>query len=197
MSARAGRTVWLAVLAAWMLRLAFGFGYWVDKPLTHDEREYLALGVNLAEGRGFTYPPQPEGEPAPERFGRAPALSAVPGGDWPRRPDRSTRWWPSRSPSAALGALGVWFIALTAGRIAGPQAAGLAAWAAALYPPLVWIPAYVLSETLYMALAFANVVVASVVIDEHPRSVHAPTARRVPPLRRRCSCAACSGGSRR
>ena len=36
MSARAGRTVWLAVLAAWTLRLAFGFGYWVDKPLTHD-----------------------------------------------------------------------------------------------------------------------------------------------------------------
>jgi hypothetical protein len=171
-TARAGRTVWLAVLAAWMLRLAFGFGYWVDKPLTHDEREYLALGVNLAEGRGFTYPPQPEGEPAPERFGRAPLyplfLAGLAAATGPLDSLVAVK-----IAQAALGAFGVWFIALTAARIAGPQAAGLAAWAAALYPPLVWIPAYVLSETLYMALAFANVVIASVVIDE-PRS-HAPT----------------------
>ena len=30
-------------LAGLALRLAFGLGYWRDKPLTHDEREYLAL----------------------------------------------------------------------------------------------------------------------------------------------------------
>ena len=54
---RTPRAVWLAVAAGLVLRLAFGFGYWVGKPLTHDEREYLALAESLSEGRGFTYGP--------------------------------------------------------------------------------------------------------------------------------------------
>ena len=29
--------------------------YWIDKPLTHDEREYLALARSVAAGRGFVY----------------------------------------------------------------------------------------------------------------------------------------------
>ncbi len=110
----------------------------------------------------------------PERFGRAPLyplfLAGLAAATGPLDSLVAVK-----IAQAALGAIGVWFIALTAGRIAGPQAAGLAAWAAALYPPLVWIPAYVLSETLYMTLAFANVLVASVVIDERS---HAPTLRR-------------------
>ena len=40
----AGRRLILAAAAAGLaVRLAFGLLYWVDKPLTHDEREYLAL----------------------------------------------------------------------------------------------------------------------------------------------------------
>ena len=38
-----------------VLRLAFGLLYWTGKPLTHDEREYLALASSLAAGRGFVY----------------------------------------------------------------------------------------------------------------------------------------------
>ena len=72
MNRRAGRAIGLAVVAGLVARLFFGFGYWVGKPLTHDEREYLALSANLAEGRGFGYPPAAPGEPEPERFGRAP-----------------------------------------------------------------------------------------------------------------------------
>lgn len=32
------RATWLAVALALLLRLAFGLGYWVGKPLTHDEQ---------------------------------------------------------------------------------------------------------------------------------------------------------------
>ena len=47
------RAVHAAVAAGLLLRLAFGLGYWTGKPLTHDEREYLTLAVNVAQGRGF------------------------------------------------------------------------------------------------------------------------------------------------
>jgi hypothetical protein len=151
------RAVWLAVAAGLVLRLAFGFGYWVGKPLTHDEREYLALAHNLAEGRGFTYPAPPPGASEPERFGRAPVyplfLAAIdlmyPGADTVPA---------IKATQAAVGALGIWLIAAIAGRATSARGAVIAAWIAAVHPPLVWTPAYVFSETLYMALALANVV---------------------------------------
>jgi hypothetical protein len=164
------RAVWVAVAAGLVLRLAFGFGYWTGKPLTHDEREYLALAQNLAAGRGFTYPPAPAGEPEPERFGRAPvypvflALVDVASGPLPLLPA-------IKAGQAAVGALGVWLVALVAGRIAGERGATAAAWIAAVYPPLVWTPAYLFSETLYMALALANVVaVDQAMAREAPRA---------------------------
>jgi hypothetical protein len=42
-----------AVAVGLLLRLAFGLAYWTGKPLTHDEREYLTLAANVAQGRGF------------------------------------------------------------------------------------------------------------------------------------------------
>jgi hypothetical protein len=164
-TARAGGGIALAVAAGLCLRLAFGFGYWVGKPLTHDEREYLALAANLAQGRGFTYPPAAPGVPEPERFGRAPFYplvlaaiqTAAPGAD----PVVAIK-----AAQAAIGAFGVWLVAAIAMRAAGPPAARLAAWLAALYPPLVWIPSFVLSETVYMALALANVIAADRLFGE-------------------------------
>ena len=44
----------LAVLLALTVRLAFAFGYWVDKPLTVDQVEYLMLADNLQVGKGLT-----------------------------------------------------------------------------------------------------------------------------------------------
>ena len=52
-----------AIAVGVALRLAFGLVYWTGKPLTHDEREYLALATNVAHGRGFTA--ELPGEPAP------------------------------------------------------------------------------------------------------------------------------------
>ena len=59
----------------------------------------------------------------------------------------------------------MWLIALVAMRVAGPPAGAIAAWIAALYPPLVWTPAYVFSETLYMALALSHVLVVERVLS--------------------------------
>jgi hypothetical protein len=142
------------VLLGLALRLAFALLYWQQQPLTHDEREYLALGRSLARGDGFTYPAD---EPAPgtgQRFGRAPGyplfLAVL-------RIDQPVDHAPRRVQiaQACLGAAGVWLIAAIAGCAAGPRAAVLAAAIAAVYPSLVVMPAYVFSETLFSTLALA------------------------------------------
>ncbi|HET7696441.1 MAG TPA: hypothetical protein VFK57_12080 [Vicinamibacterales bacterium] len=136
------------------LRLGFALFYWVDQPLTHDEREYLALGRSVARGDGFHYPAD---EPRPgtaQQFGRAPGyplfLAALglrePADHAPRR---------LQIAQALAGTLIVWLIASIASRAAGPRAGTAAAAIAAVYPPLVWTPAYVLSETLFSVLALA------------------------------------------
>ena len=38
----------IAAVAGLAMRLAFSLGYWVGKPLTHDEREYLALAESIS-----------------------------------------------------------------------------------------------------------------------------------------------------
>jgi 4-amino-4-deoxy-L-arabinose transferase-like glycosyltransferase len=147
---------WIAAcaLAGLALRIAFALGYWVNQPLTHDEREYLALGRSVARGEGFRYPAD---EPSPgtaQQFGRAPGypvfLAALgvttPADHAPRR---------VQIAQAFVGALGILLIATIAGRVAGPRAAVIAAAIAAVYPPLVWMPSYVLSETLYSTVALA------------------------------------------
>ncbi len=158
------RLVVAAAAAGLVLRLAFGLLYWVHKPLTHDEREYLALAQSLSAGHGFTYEPGHESGTT-QQFGRAPAyplfLAAIGAGD------RSYEAVPARVKIAQsiVGAIGVWLIGLLAWRLAGPKAAAVAAWIAALYPPLVWITAYVLSEALYCTLALSTVLLLDHAID--------------------------------
>ena len=67
---RVRRLIVAAAIAGFLIRLAFALLYWVGKPLTHDEREYLELARSLSEGRGFAYAPSSESGPGP-RFGRA------------------------------------------------------------------------------------------------------------------------------
>jgi 4-amino-4-deoxy-L-arabinose transferase-like glycosyltransferase len=155
------RSVTAALIVAAALRLGFGLAYWTGKPLTHDEREYLALGINVAAGRGFTaeVPGEPQ-DASVQKFGRAPLyplwLSVV------ARLD-GTRSMPAEVPTTVkiaqslVGVAGVWLIASIARRAAGDRAAIAAAWLAAIYPPLVWMPAYALSEVLYSTIALASV----------------------------------------
>jgi len=148
----ARRWVVACVLLGLACRLAFALLYWVNQPLTHDEREYLALARALTRGEGFTYPAD---EPSPgtaQQFGRAPGypffLAALgiadPYEHVPRR---------VQIAQSVVGAIGIWLMASIAGRVAGPRTAVAAAAIAAVYPPLVWIPAFALSETLYSTLA--------------------------------------------
>lgn len=158
MSVLRSRGIVVAVSIGLALRLLFALGYWVDKPLTHDEDEYLLLAQNAAAGRGLTYDEPADGEKAVERFGRAPLyplfLSVL------ARVAPPAHLLPTiRVAQALLGAVAIVLLALIARHTAGPRAGTFAAWIAALYPPLVWMPAYVLSESLYLPLALLNVVV--------------------------------------
>ena len=162
---RAQRLIVAAAVVGFALRLAFGVGYWQHRPLTHDEREYLALSKNLTLGNGFVYDaPETEGGRA-QQFGRAPGypfflmLIGAGGGDFDATPARV------KLAQSIVGGLGVWLIGLIAYRSAGPRAGIAAAGIAAAYPPLVWICSYVFSEALYSTLALIAVVWVNRALD--------------------------------
>jgi hypothetical protein len=156
-AARSRRLILAAAGVALVVRVAFGLFYWTGKPLTHDEREYLALAASLATGQGFTYPAAHEPGTSP-RFGRAPGypvfLALF-------RPPADVDATPAavKVAQSVLGAIAVLLIAAIARAAAGEAAAAAAAWLSALYPALVWIPAYALSEALYLPLGLALVLV--------------------------------------
>ena len=152
--ATARRLVLAAVAAGFALRLAFGVLYWTGKPLTHDEREYLSLAGSVAAGRGFAYDASFEVGTG-QQFGRAPGyplfLAAIGAGATPHQAT------PLRVKIAQslLGAATVLVLGLLAGLAGGPRAGAAASWLAAIYPPLVAVPSYVLSETLYSLVALS------------------------------------------
>jgi 4-amino-4-deoxy-L-arabinose transferase-like glycosyltransferase len=162
----ARRLILAFVALGLLLRLAFGLFYWVEQPLTHDEQEYLALARGLRSGIGFTYPTDIDTGTA-QQFGRAPGyplfLAALDSG----------RPVPSRVPArlkiaqSLVGAAIVWIIGALAMTAAGPRAGLFAAGIAAIYPPLVVMPAYALSETLYCLLALATVVAVQHAVDRY------------------------------
>jgi hypothetical protein len=154
------------VLVGLALRLAFSLGYWVDKPLTLDEQEYLLLARSLASGQGFSYPAVPDEGATVIHFARPPAYPAfmaallvATGHRWPEpaRLPRSSSEIPARSPllrrcSGLLpcGSSRGSPASLRAARRSSPRR-----WPR--YPPLVWTCAYALSETLYSVLGLAVV----------------------------------------
>jgi 4-amino-4-deoxy-L-arabinose transferase-like glycosyltransferase len=159
-----------AVVLGFVLRAAFGLIYWQDRPLTHDEREYLALAANVAAGRGFAQdlPNEPhegdsEGAPGVQRFGRAPMYPLFLAPIVAFNPALRDGRMPNDVPDAVkvmqslVGAIGVWLLGAIAWRVGGERMSVIAAFIAAVYPPLVWICAYALSEALFATLALACV----------------------------------------
>jgi 4-amino-4-deoxy-L-arabinose transferase-like glycosyltransferase len=174
-----------AIAVGIALRLAFGLAYWTGKPLTHDEREYLALAANLAHGRGFTSAlPGESAPPGLQRFGRAPGypifLAPLTLLDADLRAGRMPAGVPAavKIAQALLGGLGVGLLAAIVRRTAGARAGAAAAWLAALFPPLVWMPAYALSEALYSAIALACVWWLGALTDAVRGEGPGPPARR-------------------
>lgn len=144
----ANRSLLLAASALGLVvRLAFGLGYWIDQPLTRDEREYLSLARGLAAGRGFAYDAEVlSGSQDP--FGRAPgypAFLALVGGG---REVTTSVPASVKITQAVVGAAGVILVGLLAARLAGPRAGTIGAFVAAIYPPLVWVSAYAWSEAI-------------------------------------------------
>ncbi len=173
----------IAVLA-FVARAGFGLIYWHDKPLTHDEREYLTLAANIAAGRGFVHN-LPEDEeitsPTVQQFGRAPLyplfLAPLTLTSESLRQGRLPADVPTavKIAQAVVGAIGVWFIGAIAWRAAGDARVGVAAAAiASVYPPLVWICAYALSEALFCTLALAVVWVLGRELDSPGATTLAP-----------------------
>ena len=152
----ARRQIAMAATVGLALRLAFALLYWVDKPLTHDEQEYLALADSLAQGRGFTYSQPASGTTA--QFGRAPGypvfLALIGAGS----ANATSAPASVKIAQSLVGALTIGLIAFTAMQAAGPRAGVVAAWLASIYPPLVWISSYVFSESIYSLLAIATAV---------------------------------------
>jgi 4-amino-4-deoxy-L-arabinose transferase-like glycosyltransferase len=145
-----------AAIVGLLLRLAFGLLYWVDKPLTRDEREYLSLARSLAAGRGFVYDADVASAPQ-DPFGRAPGYPAflvLAGGGRSGAPSVPTS---VKAVQACVGAMGIVLVGLIAQRLAGARAAAIAAALAAVYPPLVWISAYAMSEALFWPLGLSVV----------------------------------------
>jgi len=161
---RARRLMAVAALVGLLLRLAFAFVYWIDKPLTHDEREYLALARSLSAGKGFTYDAPLDSSDTP-RFGRAPGypvfLALVGGGL--REVDATPPQ--VKIAQSVVGAIGVWLIGAIAQRAGGPRAGVAAAIIAAVYPPLVWICGYVFSEALFSTAALSAVLLLNEAVD--------------------------------
>src|SRR3954463_2056137 len=175
--AHARRLILGAAALGLCLRLAFGLFYWVDKPLTHDEREYLALSQSVAAGDGFVYGSGHDTGTA-QQFGRAPlyplflAAIGAGAGDYSSSPPRV------KFAQSLVGAIGVWIIGMIAIRTVGATGGIAAALIAACYPPLVWIPAYVLSETLYSTVALACVLMLDVALDRVQVADQGAAARR-------------------
>jgi hypothetical protein len=173
--ARPHRIIAAAAIAGLVLRLAFALVYWVDRPLTHDEHEYLALARGIASGAGFVYDGAQETGTA-QQFGRAPGyplfLAALDAG----RPVPSSTPARVKIAQSIVGAASVWVIGLIALRSAGPRAGVVAACLAALYPPLIWISAYALSEALYSLAALATVFVLQRAVDRGEGSGRASDA---------------------
>jgi hypothetical protein len=161
--------------AGLVLRLAFGLMYWVNKPLTHDEREYLALARSLATDQGFRYPAVVPPELEPERFGRAPfypfVLSRI-AGQALLDPEPSSVPVSIKIAQSAVGAVGVPVLAALAWLAAGRQAGVVAALITAIHPPLVWISAYALSEVWYFVLAWVSALLLGLALNRR-----CPTSR--------------------
>ncbi|HEX6974555.1 MAG TPA: hypothetical protein VF147_09145 [Vicinamibacterales bacterium] len=170
MSAESARRLILAAaVAGLVLRVAFATLYWTGKPLTHDEQEYLSLARSVTAGHGFVYDETREAGTSPQ-FGRAPGyplfLTLVGAGTLEAPTSAPTR---VKLAQSILGALIVWMIGTIAMRAAGPRAGVAAAAIAAVYPPLVWISAYVFSETLYCALALGTVLLLEGAVEHADR----------------------------
>ena len=135
------------------LRIAFGALYWVGKPLTHDEREYLdarerpdrRTRIRIRSATQRVRSSNSAALQAIPRFSRSSAPAA-------RRTTHSPQRVKIAQAVCRRGNCCAHRADCAARRGAASPEQPLQR-SAAVYPPLVWIPAYVFSESLYSVVA--------------------------------------------
>jgi 4-amino-4-deoxy-L-arabinose transferase-like glycosyltransferase len=170
MDAGSRRRLALAALAGLVLRLAFSLGYWVDQPMTRDEREYLSLARSLARGQGFVYDEAVTAGGA-DPFGRAPGYPAFIALTGAGRAVTDAVPASLKIAQSIVGAAGVMLLGLVAFRLGGPRAAVAGAAIAAVYPPLVWVSGYALSEGVFWPMGLLTVLLFDRAWARGPRGV--------------------------
>lgn len=137
-------------LSSIFLRLWFGLGYWANKPLTHDAKEYLELAENFNETGRFTYdPPQTE---QIEQYGRAPGYPF-----WLAmllRISPSLAWVRLAEIVVSLVSCYLFFLV---GRELFQVRPGLIAFvASSFYLPLIWLVPVILSENVWILVMLTS-----------------------------------------
>ena len=162
---RLGRAVWLVLLAALAIRLAFVLatpGY----ELVHDARDYDRHAASIAAGDGYA---PSLGRPTAFRPPGYPYLLAgvykLAGVDTRLDPDGILA---ARLTGVLLGTLTVALIGVLAAQLWDRRAALVAMALAAVYVPLILVGAAVMSETLFVTLLLATLVAGMA----HRRSRH-------------------------
>ncbi len=144
------RTYFLAAVfsLALIIRLLFSLVYWVDKPITHDAREYILLADNMLQGKGYGYTEQQLAEA--EHHERAPVYPVFLYVIFILFGKNFTVIKILQSLISALLPL----IMYGAGkRLFSEESARIAALLIAFYPPLFWGTGEFLSETIFTSVA--------------------------------------------
>jgi len=149
-----GPPPWAALATALCLRLAWG-ALAPETPLRGDEVTYIGAARSLIAGEGYSL----NGQPVTHYMPGWPLVLALPLGLGLGLPG-------ARVLQSLLSTAIVYESYLLATRLASRRAGVLAAWLAALFPPLVWYTGLFTSETISAALVGAWAAVGTAYVEE-------------------------------
>ncbi len=137
-------------LSSILLRLWFGLGYWANKPLTHDAKEYLELAQNFNEAGRFFY--EESHTVQIEHYGRAPGYPF-----WLAlllRLSPSLSW--IRLAEIGVSLLSCYLFFLLGREIFHVRAGLIAFVMSSFYLPLIWLIPVILSENLWILVMLTS-----------------------------------------
>lgn len=137
-------------LSSILLRLWFSLGYWSEKPLTHDAKEYLELAENYNETGRFIYD-APETSQI-EQYGRAPGypfwLSLL------LRISSALPW--IRLAEVGVSLISCYLFFLLGRELFGVRSGLIAFNISSFYLPFIWLIPAILSENLWVMVMLTS-----------------------------------------
>jgi 4-amino-4-deoxy-L-arabinose transferase-like glycosyltransferase len=174
-----GRTTWIVaaiLLVSLAVRVAFPLAFPLAAP-AEDAARYDMSARRILAGKGFAYPLEP-GTPSPaqgaafERFlGTRANAFTTPGyayflaGVYGVAGQGEARWAAARLANCLLSVASLLLLYLIALRAVGKRAALIALVLAALFPTLVWVDGFLLTETLFVCLLLVWTLVTLVALE--------------------------------